>query len=77
MTLPRLDFLYPLVLALLEWIFAWAIHLRLREREILLNAVFGKRGEELLHELRDASMQAAVAARGLDAVKLSCRSSRP
>jgi hypothetical protein len=62
--------LYPLVLVLLEWVFVWAIHQRLREREILLSALAGKQGEVLLHELRDASMQAAVAARALAAVKI-------
>jgi hypothetical protein len=63
-------FVYPLSLSVLEWTFVWVIHLRLREREILLSAIAGMRGEDLLHELRDASMQAAVTARGLAAVKV-------
>ena len=63
-------YLYPLLLVLLEWVLVWTIHLRLREREILLSAVAGKRGEVLLHELRDASMQAAVAARGIATVRV-------
>jgi hypothetical protein len=64
------DFIYPLVLVSLQWVLVWSIHVRLREREILLSAIAGKKGVVLLHELRDASMQAAVAARGLSAVKL-------
>jgi hypothetical protein len=70
MTLVHADFIYPLGLTLVQWMCVWILHKCLREREILLSAIAGKTGEELLHDLRDASLQAEVAARSLRAVKL-------
>jgi hypothetical protein len=68
--LAHVDFIYPLGLTLAQWISVWALHRCLREREILLSAVAGRKGEEMLHALRDASLQAEISARSLRAVKL-------
>jgi hypothetical protein len=70
MILVHPDFIYPLGLTLIQWMCVWILHKCLREREILLSAIAGKTGAGLLHNLRDASLQAEVAARSLRAVKL-------
>lgn len=69
-TLMHVDFVYPLGLALVQWICVWVLHRCLRERELLLSAIAGRKGEEMLHALRDASLQAEISARSLRAVKL-------
>jgi hypothetical protein len=61
--------LYPLALVLVQWLSSAAIHSNLREREILLSALAGKREGALAHELRDSSLQAAVALRSMNNVK--------
>jgi hypothetical protein len=68
-TLMHVDFIYPLGLTLTQWMCVWALHRCLREREILLGAIVGRKGEEMLHALRDASLQAEISARSLRAVK--------
>jgi len=69
-TLLRASFIYPLGLTLTQWICVWVLHRSLREREILLSAIAGRKGEEMLHALRDSSLQAEISARSLRAVKL-------
>jgi hypothetical protein len=68
-TLVHVDFIYPLALTATQWMCVWALHQCLREREILFSAIAGKQGEEMLHALRDASLQAEIAVRSLRAVK--------
>lgn len=70
LTLLHVDFLYPLCLTFVQWICVWVLHRCLREREILLSAIVGRKGEEMLHALRDASLQAEISARSLHVVKL-------
>ncbi len=70
LTLVHVDFIYPLALTFTQWISVWVLHKFLREREILLTAIAGRKGEEMLHALRDASLQAEISARSLRAVKL-------
>jgi len=70
LALLHVDFVYPLCLAFVQWICVWVLHRCLREREILLSAIAGRKGEEMLHALRDASLQAEISTRSLRAVKL-------
>ena len=70
LTLLDIDFLYPLGLTFVQWMCVWVLHRCLREREILLTALAGRKGEEMLHALRDASLQAEISVRSLQAVKL-------
>ncbi len=70
LSLLHVDFVYPLCLTFIQWMCVWVLHRCLREREILLSAIAGKKGEEMLHALRDASLQAEVSVRSLRAVKL-------
>ena len=65
----HVEYIYPLALAFTQWVIVWATHRCLREREILLGAISGKGGEEMLHTLRDASLQAGIAVRSLRGVK--------
>ena len=68
--LVHVDFIYPLGLTLAQWICVWILHRCLRERELLLSAIAGRKGENMLHALRDSSLQAEISARSLRAVKL-------
>jgi len=70
LTLLHIDFVYPLSLTFIQWTCVWVVHRCLREREILLSAIAGRKGEDMLHALRDASLQAEISARSLRAVKL-------
>jgi hypothetical protein len=63
------NILYPLSLVLIQWLSSAAIHSSLRQREILLSALAGKRDGALTHELRDSSLQAALALQSLGNVK--------
>jgi hypothetical protein len=69
-TLLHVDFVYPLCLTFFQWTCVWVLHKCLREREILLSAIAGRKGEDMLHALRDASLQAEISARSLRAVKV-------
>jgi hypothetical protein len=69
LTFLHVDFVYPLCLASIQWMCVWVLHKCLREREILLSAIAGRKGEGMLHALRDASLQAEISARSLRAVK--------
>ncbi len=60
---------YPLLLVLLQWLLSSGIHSRLRERELLLGALEGKRGAELRHTLRDSSYQAGATVRALGNIR--------
>ncbi len=64
------DFAYPLLFVLLQWTLTVCVHAALRERELLLTAIMGKEGEELLHKLREASLQAGLALGGLRSLKI-------
>ena len=57
--------IYPLTATLLQWLFSHGIHSGLRERELLLGSVTGKRGAALRHCLRDSSYQAGLTVRVL------------
>ena len=61
--------IYPMAAVLLQWLFSSRIHSGLREREILLSALAGKRGPELRHSLRDSSYQAGLTIRVLRSIK--------
>ena len=61
--------IYPMVAVLLQWLFSGGIHSGLREREILLSALVGKRGSALRHSLRDSSYQAGLTIRVLRNIK--------
>jgi hypothetical protein len=61
--------IYPMVAVLLQWLFSSGIHSGLREREILLSALGGKRGSALRHSLRDSSYQAGLTIRVLRNIK--------
>ena len=60
---------YPLLLVLLQWLLSNGIHSRLRERELLLGALEGRRGAELRHTLRDSSFQAGSTVRALRSIR--------
>jgi hypothetical protein len=62
-------FIYPLTSVLLQWLLSSGIHSGLREREILLKALAGKRGSGLRHSLRDSSYQAGLTIRVLRNIK--------
>ena len=57
--------IYPLTATALQWLLSHGIHSGLRERELLLSAVTGKRGAALRHSLRDSSYQAGLTVRVL------------
>ncbi len=59
------SFIYPLTLICAQWSFSAVIHSNLRDREILLAYIQDREGESLLHTLRDASLQASAALKGL------------
>jgi hypothetical protein len=61
--------LYPLSLVLLQWLSSAAVHSGLREREILLSALAGKRDSALAHAFRDSSLQAAVVLKSMRNIK--------
>ncbi len=61
--------IYPMTAVLLQWLFTNGIHSGLREREILLSALTGKRGSALRHSLRDSSYQAGLTIRVLRNIK--------
>jgi len=61
--------LYSLSLVLIQWLSSAAIHASLREREILLSALAGKRGGELAHAFRHSSLQAEIAMQAMSNVK--------
>jgi hypothetical protein len=61
--------IYPLAVVLLQWLLSSSFHAGLREREILLGALTGKRGSELRHSLRDSSYQAALTVRVLRGIR--------
>lgn len=61
----RVELIYPLSLVLVQWLFSVIIHRGLRERELLLRALVGKRASEMLHAFRDSSYQAEIAMQSL------------
>jgi hypothetical protein len=61
--------IYPLTATLLQWLFSHGIHCGLRERELLLGSLTGKRGAALRHCLRDSSYQAGLTVRVLRNIK--------
>ncbi len=61
--------LYPLFLVLLQWLSSLALHNRLRERELFLSVIAGKRGSQQTQALRDSSMQAGYAIKGIKEVQ--------
>jgi hypothetical protein len=61
--------IYPLTATLLQWLLSHGIHSGLRERELLMNALTGKRGGALRHCLRDSSYQAGLTIRVLRNIK--------
>jgi hypothetical protein len=60
--------IYPLSAVLLQWLFSHGIHSGLRERELLLSALTGRRGGALRHTLRDSSYQAGLTIRVLRSI---------
>jgi hypothetical protein len=66
----RPDFAYPVLFVLFQWILSVSIQAALREREMLLTAIEGMRGEELLHKLRESSLQAGLSLGGLRSLKI-------
>ncbi len=67
----HIAFAYPLALALYQWMGTLLIHGRLRERELLLQGLSGLEEEALLHALRESSLQASQALKGMKAVILA------
>jgi hypothetical protein len=61
--------LYPLGLVLFQWLSSAAVHTSLRQREILLTSLEGKRGSALAQAFRDSSLQAEIALRAMSMVK--------
>ncbi len=57
--------IYPMIAILLQWLLCHGIHAGLRERELLLSSLTGKRGAALRHSLRDSSYQAGLTIRML------------
>jgi hypothetical protein len=60
-------YIYPLLLVLYQWTVTMAIHMHLRERELLLAVLIGREGDALLHTLRDSSLQASMSLKSLRA----------
>jgi hypothetical protein len=61
--------IYPLIATALQWLLCHGIHAGLRERELLLGSLTGKRGAALRHSLRDSSYQAGLTIRVLHNIK--------
>lgn len=61
---------YPLCLVFLQWTLTAIVHVRLRDRELILTVLVGKSGEAMLHTLRDASLQAGSSLKGLRRIAL-------
>ncbi len=61
--------IYPLTATALQWLFSHGIHSGLRERELLLGSLAGKRGAALRHSMRDSSYQAGLTIRVLRNIK--------
>jgi hypothetical protein len=70
LTLIHPAYSYPLLLVFYQWISTMGIHVRLRDRELLLSALVGLEGESLLHALRDSSLQAGLSLKSLRMVVL-------
>jgi hypothetical protein len=61
--------IYPLTATVLQWLLSQGIHSGLRERELLMSVLSGKRGAALRHSLRDSSYQAGLTMRILKNIK--------
>jgi hypothetical protein len=61
--------IYPLTAVMLQWLLSGSFHAALREREILLGALTGRRGSELRHSLRESSYQAGLTVRVLRGIR--------
>jgi hypothetical protein len=61
--------IYPLTATVLQWLLSHGIHSGLREREVLISSIRGKRGAGLRHSLRDSSYQAGLAMRVMKNIK--------
>jgi hypothetical protein len=61
--------IYPLTATALQWLLSHGIHSGLRERELLLGSLAGKRGAALRHSMRDSSFQAGLTIRVLRNIK--------